>query len=87
MKTKEKLDALEKEAHALNDKELNNINGGGGFALTANMNTQSAKYFHNNCGGEILNVGNLLARCKCQKCGKEYYWLFSFDYTVEYEDQ
>ena len=75
------------EVPALNDKELGNVNGGGGFAITSNLNTKSCKHVHNNCGGVILNVGNPFAYCRCSKCGKEHYWLYSFGYTVVYEDQ
>ena len=55
--------------------------------MTSNLNTQSCKFIHNNCGGIILNAGNLFANCKCNKCGTEHYWLFQFDYTTVYEDR
>lgn len=69
----------------LNDKELDHVNGGS-FAIISELRTQSCKHIHDNCGGEILNVGNLFAYCKCKKCGMERYWLYSFDYTVVYEE-
>ena len=75
-----------KEVPVLDDKDLDHVNGGG-FAIISNLRTPSCKHIHNNCGGEILNVGNMFAFCKCAKCGLERYWLYSFDYTVEYEDQ
>lgn len=75
-----------KGVHGLNDKELDNVNGGN-FAIMSEMRMPSCKYIHNNCGGEILNVGKLFANCKCKTCGSEHYWLFCFNYTVVYEDQ
>lgn len=91
MKTKEELDVLKGEMRSLDKKltklsedELKEVVGGSAYM---GPNYSYSVFRHNNCGGEILNVGDPFASCVCSRCGETHYWHYSFDYTVEHTNE
>lgn len=71
-----------KQIHEISEQELQFVNGGCPFFIVEPEAPGSRyTYIHNNCGGKIENVGNLIKMCRCRKCGEEHYTCFSFDYS------
>ena len=90
MKTKEELAAIKEELCEI-DKKLVELDEDELKAVTAGTAFTTGTYaystfIHDNCGGEIMHVGNPFVNCCCNKCGEEHYWHFSFDYTEVFED-
>lgn len=64
----------------LNEAQLANVEGGVGMFYEPFPRTDV--FYHKNCGGKILNVGNPFQECVCSKCGETHYLCRSFDYII-----
>ena len=81
---KNKADALDATLRELSEDELKEVAAGSAIMMSTHA---FSVFIHNNCGGEILNVGNPFFSCVCSKCGETHYWHYSFDYTETHTNQ